>query len=172
MKTFKLVYLLPFFIVGCAQKTTAVPVTENQTSAIATEQKTSVNSPSAQNKLISKKAPLDKVVLSKTSLAELKQLKENFAALIADKTCDNSSQCRVIAVGSRACGGPSSYAVFSSKMANKNKVNTLADKVTKYESQYNAQTGRMSICQHLVAPSTQCINNVCEKFDSLKHVTH
>lgn len=83
--------------------------------------------------------------------------------LISNTECDSSSQCQAIAVGSRACGGPSSYAIFSSKNVNSDEVTKLASEITTLESQYNAANDMMSICQHLTKPATQCVANKCVK---------
>ncbi|KZN60332.1 hypothetical protein [Pseudoalteromonas luteoviolacea] len=95
-------------------------------------------------------------------------LKNQYAYLkfiTKDKSCDSSSQCQAIPVGSRACGGPSSYLVFSTKTADHKKVYELAKKLTHAESQYNAKTGMISICEHLRQPATQCIENTCVKLE-------
>ncbi|WP_081310663.1 hypothetical protein [Pseudoalteromonas luteoviolacea] len=95
-------------------------------------------------------------------------LKNQFAYLkfiTKDKSCDSNSQCQAIPVGSRACGGPSSYLVFSTKTADHKKVYELAKQLTHAESQYNAKTGMISICEHLRQPATQCIENTCVKLE-------
>jgi hypothetical protein len=40
---------------------------------------------------------------------------EKMRALIGDAACDNDSQCRTIAVGAKACGGPEAYLAWSTK---------------------------------------------------------
>lgn len=86
-------------------------------------------------------------------------------ALTKDLNCDTSAQCQVLPVGSRACGGPSSYLVFSTKNTDSEKVASLAKHITSLESQFNAQTGMASICQHLTAPAAQCVSNKCVKVE-------
>ncbi|MGO3300861.1 MAG: hypothetical protein ACTILD_09190, partial [Pseudoalteromonas sp.] len=103
---------------------------------------------------------------SKTSVSKesIQQTRKQLNAQI-DTRCDSSTQCQVLPVGNRACGGPSSYIVYSNKTTNLQKIEQLADKVTAQESQFNAQTGMMSICQHLSAPSAQCVENKCVEIE-------
>ena len=83
--------------------------------------------------------------------------------LTDDKSCDTSEQCKVLAVGSRACGGPNEYLVYSTHTTDVETVEQLAEKLTAQESQYNAISGMVSICQHLTRPATQCQQSQCVK---------
>ncbi|MBB1411352.1 hypothetical protein [Pseudoalteromonas sp. SG44-17] len=96
----------------------------------------------------------------------IKKVHQQLQTQIADLNCDNSSQCKVLPVGSRACGGPSSYIVYSNKTANEQAVEKLTQQITSLESQFNAQNKMISICQHLTAPAAQCIENKCVKLES------
>ncbi len=97
--------------------------------------------------------------------ATIKSTHEQLNQLIDDPRCDNSSQCKVLPVGSRACGGPSSFIVYSTKTADTAEVEKLAKDITALEKRFNAVNDMMSICQHLTTPSTQCSNNTCVKID-------
>ena len=98
--------------------------------------------------------------------ANIQKAHQQLRALTADPQCDNSAQCKVTPVGSRACGGPSSYLVYSNKIADEQEVELLSKKITTLESQFNAENAMVSICQHLTAPETQCVENKCVKLDS------
>ncbi|WP_288988075.1 hypothetical protein, partial [uncultured Pseudoalteromonas sp.] len=112
---------------------------------------------------IAQQLPVD--AAKEVSLDDIKTAKDKLNSLIADKQCSTSSQCKVNAVGSRACGGPSDYIVYSTQSAPQKQVSALSDTITQLESTYNAQKGMMSICQHLTAPSTQCVENKCVKLE-------
>ncbi|WP_462156761.1 hypothetical protein [Pseudoalteromonas sp. GB56] len=88
---------------------------------------------------------------------------KNIHELTQDKSCDTSEQCKVLAVGSRACGGANEYVVYSTKTTEAAQVEQLAQKLTAQEHQYNLTSGMMSICQHLVRPATQCQESQCVK---------
>ncbi|MBD1582735.1 hypothetical protein [Pseudoalteromonas sp. S16_S37] len=110
-------------------------------------------------------------ILSDVSLQDIEQLHSQLKTLTQDLSCDSTMQCQVEAVGSRACGGPSSYLVYSSKSANPDTIKQLASKITHYESTYNAKNQMMSICQHLTKPSTQCVENKCVKLTNTSQET-
>src|ERR1700751_2827805 len=40
---------------------------------------------------------------------------KTIVALIADGACDSDSQCKTIAIGAKACGGPEYYLAWSTK---------------------------------------------------------
>ncbi|MDP2636683.1 MAG: hypothetical protein ACPG5Z_11360 [Pseudoalteromonas sp.] len=142
------VVVLSLFIVGCSDA--ATPEAEQLKPAPTTLTKNS------QAVAIGDK---NKAVSREAIQAAHKQLK----TLTEDLSCDTSTQCKVLPVGSRACGGPSSYLVFSTKNNDSQKVEQAAKQITTLESQFNAQTGMVSICQHLTAPATQCTSNKCVK---------
>lgn len=81
--------------------------------------------------------------------------------LIADLSCSNDSHCQTIAYGSRACGGPATYLVYSAKNVNTVDLTDLAARYTKLNAQYNAVTGAISICSMAMPPATACKANVC-----------
>ena len=99
--------------------------------------------------------------LEKVSQETLNSLRADISAIEKNNECDSNTQCKVIAAGSRACGGPSHYMLYSTKTTTDETAKAVADKLTKYESLYNAQTGMQSICAMLTKPATQCINNKC-----------
>ncbi|MEO2281945.1 hypothetical protein [Pseudoalteromonas pernae] len=88
---------------------------------------------------------------------------KNIHDLTEDKSCDTSEQCKVLAVGSRACGGANEYVVYSTKTTDSAKVEQLAETLTAQEHQYNLTSGMVSICQHLIRPATQCQESQCVK---------
>lgn len=93
----------------------------------------------------------------------LNEKKAEFQTLITNKECDTSNQCQVIAIGSRACGGPSQYAIFSDKHVDSEQAKALASNITVAEKIFNEKNQMISICQHINKPAVQCVSNVCTK---------
>ncbi|QPB81524.1 hypothetical protein CWC22_000210 [Pseudoalteromonas rubra] len=129
----------------------------------------------------SKPSPADKVMekepvahIDKDAINEagLKNQRAYLKFITKDKECDTTTQCKVLPVGSRACGGPSDYVIFSTKTADPDKVKELADKLTHAEATYNAKNRMISICEHLSAPATQCVNNKCVKLEHSNQATY
>ena len=70
--------------------------------------------------------------------AEIAKLNKQVTTLAKkDLSCTFPSDCQVIAVGSRACGGPNGYVVTSVNNKDLTKLETLAQTVTKKEAAYN-----------------------------------
>ncbi|HSM63125.1 MAG TPA: hypothetical protein VK833_04230 [Gillisia sp.] len=92
------------------------------------------------------------------------QFKE-ITKLAASKNCTEGSQCSYIAYGSKACGGPQGYLVFSSEIDSQ-KLKDLVDKYTKAEAAYNKQNGIVSDCMFVTPPQTiSCVDGECTKMD-------
>lgn len=90
---------------------------------------------------------------------------EEITKLAASKNCNDGSQCSYMAYGSKACGGPQGYLVFSSEI-DAEKLKTLVDKYTAAEAAYNKQNGIFSDCS-LVAPpqSIGCVDGKCTQIN-------
>ena len=162
MRTPLLAILLPLCLTACLDKTP----TETQQVTITSE----TEAPKQELQKLKENTQLQEntknnVIAESVSIDDIKTAKAELNTLITDKQCDTSTQCRISAVGSRACGGPSRFIVYSTKSASEKQVAALSDKITKLESSYNSQKGMMSICQHLTTPSTQCVENKCVKLE-------
>jgi len=77
--------------------------------------------------------------------------------LIGDAKCETNSQCTSIPVGHRACGGPSSYIVYSTLNTNKNKLMKLSEIHMELSRKF---TRGFSICIYESPPIVVC-NNKC-----------
>ena len=173
MHQFLISAIIPFMIAGCAPSASLFIPDANQTPAKVDTQvpeKVDTQAPAKGDTQAKYSNPVEAVphAPKNTLSAARKKLKD----MIKDKRCDSTMQCQVIAVGSRACGGPSSYVTFSTQAADLQVVKKLADSITVLESQYNAKNRMVSICQHLTQPSTQCVENKCVKIQGNAQATY
>ena len=94
-------------------------------------------------------------------LAELNALQEEIELLIDSGICSENTSCDYIAFGSKACGGPKAYLVFSTSIDK----TLLQQKVATYnalENAYNQKWGIISDCAYLLPPNeVTCINGKC-----------
>ncbi len=77
--------------------------------------------------------------------------------LSTSTNCDESSEWTFTALGSKACGGPSGYIAYSTKIDTK----SFLEKVAKYTSaqeKYNQKWGIISDCASIAPP----IGIICE----------
>jgi hypothetical protein len=100
---------------------------------------------------------------SQAAHLESLQLKEqSIKTYIAGFTCDENSTCEIIAFGSKACGGPKEFLVYSSAVD----VNYLTNQVAAYneqEANYNLQFNIISDCMVVSPPDNiGCENGVCK----------
>ena len=97
----------------------------------------------------------------KEDFAELNNLQEEIELLVDSGVCSGNSGCDYIAFGSKACGGPKIYLVFSSSI----NVDLLQQKVATYnalENAFNQKWGISSDCMYLLPPtSVGCIDGKC-----------
>ncbi len=92
---------------------------------------------------------------------DLNLKKSAIEAYIATFPCEESIGCNFIAFGSKPCGGPWGYLVFSNAVD----LEFLTAEVLEYnemENQYNLETGAVSDCMAALPPSeVGCVNGVC-----------
>ncbi len=75
--------------------------------------------------------------------------------------CEEPSDCTAIAMGSRACGGPTSYVVTSKANTSIEALNLSIQLETKAESELNQKFHIISICSVEMPPELDCKSKVC-----------
>lgn len=90
------------------------------------------------------------------------ELRAALSAEIGDAACDSDSQCRTVAVGHKACGGPAGYLAWSSKRSSEAKLKDLARRQAEAEKAENEGKGLMSNCAVTVDPGAVCRAARCE----------
>lgn len=94
-------------------------------------------------------------------LEVLTNLKNEIKLLVVENSCAENSNCDFIAFGSKPCGGPWSYLVYSTAID----VELLNEKVTTYnemEAEYNIKWGVVSDCMFVSPPtSVECVDGKC-----------
>lgn len=83
-------------------------------------------------------------------------------ALVGKAECTSDSQCQVLPIGARACGGPASYLAFSSAKTNAAEVQALAERYHAEQQASNQRAGMVSTCQFMPAPAVACRANSCQ----------
>ena len=92
---------------------------------------------------------------------ELIGLKQNIEDLVSTSVCNENTECKFMAFGSKPCGGPWSYLVYSTSIDEAN-LKTLVANYNKKEAAYNQKWGIVSDCAMVNPPvSTSCENNTC-----------
>ena len=85
--------------------------------------------------------------------------KAEIMILINNTSCSGS--CNSIAFGSKPCGGPREYLLFSSSI-NLAQLEELVNEYNEMEHQFNIQTNAISDCAVVLPPNTvECVNGNC-----------
>ena len=88
-------------------------------------------------------------------------LMQQLQAEVGDAACDNSAQCKTVAIGQKACGGPESYMPWSSKRSDAGKVASLAADLTAERKTQNVKSGMVSTCSLVMDPGAVCTAGRC-----------
>jgi hypothetical protein len=95
-------------------------------------------------------------------LKSITDLQSEITALAESSVCNESVQCSYIAFGSKACGGPTSFLLYSTSI----NVNELTSKVAVFnqmQRDFNQKYGIISDCSIVIPPSSLvCENNKCK----------
>ena len=93
--------------------------------------------------------------------AKLEIKKQEIQTYINSFSCSESVGCNYIAFGSKPCGGPLSYLVFSNSV-NLTKLQEMVKNYNEMNKQYNIQTNAISDCMVVLPPTEiKCVNGVC-----------
>jgi hypothetical protein len=77
-------------------------------------------------------------------------------ALIGDAGCSTDAQCRTVAVGAKACGGPETYLAWSTQLSDAQQLEAAAASYNTSRLEMVARGGRMSNCALTVDPGAWC----------------
>jgi len=81
--------------------------------------------------------------------------------LAASSICNESAECKFIALGSKPCGGPWNYIMYSTSI-DVNKLESLVEDYNNNEAAFNLKWGVISDCSFVLPPtSVICENNKC-----------
>lgn len=93
--------------------------------------------------------------------AELSALKSEIESFANQSECNDDTVCQFIGLGSKPCGGPWSYLVFSTSIDTE-KLEQMVEDYNQKEAEFNAKWGIVSDCALAPQPtSVICENNTC-----------
>jgi len=76
--------------------------------------------------------------------------------LIGEGVCTTDADCRTIAVGNKACGGPESYLAWSVRQTDPQPLAVAAERYASERKAQNQQSGMMSNCAFVTDPGARC----------------
>jgi hypothetical protein len=95
------------------------------------------------------------------TLEQLEIKKQEIQNYINSFSCSESVGCGFIAFGTKPCGGPWSYLLFSNSV-DVVKLQEMVKNYNEINKQYNIQTNAISDCMYAMPPTeVKCVNGVC-----------
>ena len=89
------------------------------------------------------------------------QLADRIRAEIGDAPCSSDAQCRTLAIGHKACGGPAAYWAWSTANARAEPLQDWARQLADLQRRSQARSGMASNCQLLTDPGARCVAQRC-----------
>ena len=80
---------------------------------------------------------------------------------IGEAPCDAPQQCRSLALGARACGGPERYLAWSTRSSDPARVSALGEAYAAARRSENLAEARVSNCAFLMDPGAVCTAHRC-----------
>jgi hypothetical protein len=94
-------------------------------------------------------------------LVRIESLKVAARTTANPEGCSTAGQCAAIALGSKACGGPTEYLVYCPRSTDTLRLRELVDEVERAERAYNTRWGIVSTCEMLLEPRLVLEGDVC-----------
>jgi hypothetical protein len=80
---------------------------------------------------------------------------------IGTPSASELSQCQLIAFGSKPCGGPASYLVYSTANTNESRLKQLVSEFNPLDKKINDKRGLVSDCALTQKPKVEFVDGVC-----------
>lgn len=77
--------------------------------------------------------------------------------MIGDAACRDDSQCRVMPLGAKPCGGPEAYVAYSTARTDERQLEALASRYREARSARNQRLGLVSDCSVVPEPAVRCV---------------
>ncbi|MFH1313632.1 MAG: hypothetical protein ABIJ00_10480 [Candidatus Eisenbacteria bacterium] len=91
----------------------------------------------------------------------LEKMEQDILALAGEPLCSDSTECRYIGFGSKPCGGPWRYLVYSISTVDTVELVKRVEEYNEYERCLNRRYGRVSDCSVPIPPRLGCRNGRC-----------
>ena len=91
----------------------------------------------------------------------LETLHQQIIAMIGEPRCENIVHCRLLALGSRPCGGPAEYLAYSSFVGKRDVLEAKAYEYGFLQEEVSRTRGVSGTCEVLAQPRLACVNGRC-----------
>jgi hypothetical protein len=88
-------------------------------------------------------------------------LRESIARQVGTAACSSPAVCRTLPLGSKPCGGPRRYLVYSVSVTDSARLAADAARYNEAEARRNKENGLVSDCSLLIPPKVSCVSRRC-----------
>lgn len=97
-----------------------------------------------------------------SDLKRLEDLSNEIIALVDSSVCNDEAECEFVAFGSKPCGGPWGYLVFSNSI-DTDELMEKVDRFNQLQNSYNIRYNIVSDCSVVMPPTSLiCEDNKCK----------
>jgi len=82
-------------------------------------------------------------------------------AEVGEARCSSHAQCRTLAIGEKACGGPASWLAWSSTQGRADRLQAWSAELATLQRERQARSGMASNCQYIPDPGAVCQAQRC-----------
>lgn len=86
----------------------------------------------------------------------LEQLDAEIRSLISDKSCSSDDECKAVAYGFKACGGPEGYHIYSTTQTDEAALQQSVNAYTATDRRLDELQGGVSDCEFACRPIAEC----------------
>lgn len=88
---------------------------------------------------------------------------ENEIRKMIGKSCSSDDQCFAIAFGSKPCGGPWEYLIYSVSSTDEVTLKAKVNQYNELQAELNQRKGLASDCEFVVEPEVACVDGNCQE---------
>ena len=89
------------------------------------------------------------------------ELLARIRAEIGDARCAANADCRTLAIGERACGGPAAWWAWSIAVSRPDHLSAVATELAALQRQRHEKSGMRSTCEYFADPGALCRAQRC-----------
>ncbi len=93
--------------------------------------------------------------------SDLRSLEHRITELIGEAPALSVAACKTLAFGSKPCGGPWSYLVYSSEFTDEAELTELVERYNRLQDRLNRESGAVSDCSIAVEPAVVHVDGFC-----------
>ena len=94
-------------------------------------------------------------------LAQLEMMEAEILEFIGEPTCSDVPECAAIAFGSKPCGGPWTYLLYSTPTVDAAELRDMVDEYNAFNDVVNERHRIWSDCAIVITPTLQCVEGLC-----------